>query len=269
MFLNAKWRTTELASAIDRIDRNKLVREFDDARKTAPRRHDRGKKYFVPGHEGRLTGETESKRFEEHLAMAIWRFREARWPRSDGGWFRFLDYQVPLRETHANQGVGKIDLLGITDCGRLLVSELKVAPEVGRGDSPMAALMQGLRYAAVVDANNEAISREASDSHGVPTVSRRRPIVQILAPKAWWRGWFQLKDSTRKKAGQWERKFAALTADIENRLDVAVECLAMDDVGEAQLLDRTSLPTLPAVPTMYPVQLASRSTGDIAPRPAP
>ena len=262
MFLNAKWPTMGLASAIDRIDRNKLVREFDDARKTAPRRHDQGRMYFVPGHEGRLTGETESGRFEEHLAMAIWRFQGMRWPRQGGGWFRFLDYQVPLQETRANRGVGKIDLLGITDCGRLIVSELKVARSDGRGESPMAALMQGLRYAAVVDANNEAISREALDSRGVPAVSRRRPIVLILAPRTWWWGWFQLEDSTRQKAGPWERKFGALTADIENRLGVAVECLAMDDVRKAQLYDRTGEPTLPTMPTMYPVQFgASRGIG--------
>ena len=167
--------------------------------------------------------------------MALWRFRTMRWPRPAGGWFRFLDYQFPLQSTRANRRAGTVDLLGITDGGRLLVSELKVAPAGGRGKSPMAALMQGLRYAAVVDANNEAIGREAVDTQGVPAVSTRRPIVQILAPKTWWRGWLQLEDSTRKKAGAWERSFAELTADIEKRLDVDVECLAMDDVQRTEL----------------------------------
>ena len=119
----------------------------------------------------------------------------------------------------------------------------------------MAALMQGLRYAAVVDANNDVIGREAVESRGVPFVSNQRPIVQILAPKKWWRGWFRLEDSTRQKTGPWERKFAALAADIENRLDVAVECLAMDDVQKAKLYERPGEPTLPTVPTLYEVRL--------------
>ncbi len=119
----------------------------------------------------------------------------------------------------------------------------------------MAALMQGLRYAAVVDANNDVIGREAVESRGVRFVSNQRPIVQILAPKKWWRGWFRLEDSTRQKAGPWERKFAALAADVENRLDVAVECLAMDDVQKAKLYERPGEPTLPTVPTLYEVRL--------------
>ena len=85
-------------------------------------------------------------------------------------------------------------------------------------------------------------------------MSTRRPIVQILAPKQWWRGWFQLEDSTRRKAGAWERSFAELTADIENRLDIDVDCLAMDDVQKAELYQRTGKPTLRTVPTMYAVQ---------------
>lgn len=253
--MNAEWPATDLALAIDGIDRNVLVEEYEDARRAAPRRHDQGRMYFVPGHDGRLRGEAASGRFEEHLAMAIWRLQAMRWPRPAGGWFRILDYQFPLQAARANRRVGKIDLLGITDRGRLLVSELKVAPAGGRGKSPMAALMQGLRYAAVVDANKDAIGREAVDSLEVPTVSTQRPIVQILAPKTWWQGWFQLEDSTRKKAGPWERSFAELTADIENRLDVAVECLAMDDVQKAKLYQRAGEPTLPTVPTMYAVQL--------------
>ena len=46
-----------------------------------------------------------------------------------------------------------------------------------------------------------------------------------------------------------------LAADIEKRLDVAVECLAMDDVRKAELYERPSEPTLPTVPTLYEVRL--------------
>ena len=115
MILKKKWPAKRLALAIDQIDRNDLVNEYRDARNAAPRRHDRGKMYFVMGHNGRLRSDTASGRFEEHLAMALWRFRAMRWPRPAGGWFRYLDYQFPLQEARANRGVGKVDLLGITD----------------------------------------------------------------------------------------------------------------------------------------------------------
>ena len=125
----------------------------------------------------------------------------------------------------------------------------------GRGVSPMAALMQGLRYAAIVDANNGPISREAMDSRGLSNVSQHPPIVQLLAPKQWWRGWFELEDSTRKKAGPWEREFAALAVDIESRLHVTIECVAIDDVEKAKLYQRPDEPTLPTAPAMYAVRI--------------
>ena len=258
VLLDAKWRTTGLALAIDRVDRNALVKEYEETRRTAPRRHDRGKRYFVRGHDGRLSGNTASGRFEEHLAIAIWRLRDVRWPRPDWGWFRFLDYQLPLKDAQGNPGVGKVDLLGISDGGRLVVAELKVARSSGRGESPMDALMQGLRYAAIVDANNDPIGSEVVDRYGVPAVSDEPPVVQLLAPKKWWRRWFQLEDSTRQKAGPWEREFAVLIDEIENQLHVAVECLAMDDVQKAKLYQRANEPTLPTVSTLYVVRPGER-----------
>ena len=60
MLLNAEWPATDLALAIDGIDRNALVKEYEDARKAAPRRHDQGRSYFVPGHNGRLRGDAVS-----------------------------------------------------------------------------------------------------------------------------------------------------------------------------------------------------------------
>ena len=186
--------------------------------------------------------------------MAMWRFRGMQWPRLGGGWFQFLDYQFPLKDARANPGVGKIDLLGVTNCGRLLVSELKVARSTGRGESPMDALMQGLRYAAIVDRNSDAIAHEAMIAHGTSVDSNQRPVVQILAPKNWWRGWLQLEGSTRRKAGQWEREFAALTEDVEKRLGIAVECMAMDDIQKTELYRRPSEPTLVTPPTLYSVR---------------
>ena len=68
------------------------------------------------------------------------------WPCPDGGRFRLLDYQFPLKARQSDAGIGKVDLLGVTDRGRLTVIELKVKPpgDNARGESPVAALLPGL-----------------------------------------------------------------------------------------------------------------------------
>ena len=253
--LDAAWRTTNLALHIERVGRRALVKEYADARRDAPRRHHRGKRFFVDGHDGRLSSNRTSRRFEEHLAIAIWRFRDVRWPRPDGGWLRYLDYQFPLKEALANEGVGKVDLFGITDDGRLLVSELKVPPSgKGRGDGPMDALMQALGYAAIVEANREEIGKEALDVFGVSSNVDEAPVVQILGPKDWWRRWFLLEDSTRRKAGPWEVRFGELVQDITDRLGIVVECVAMDNASKAAVSGLPSEPTLQRMPAMSEVR---------------
>ena len=194
------------------------------------------------------------------MAIAVWRFRDARWPRPNGGWWRCLDYQFPLKAEQADAGVGKVDLFGVTESGRLVVSELKVAPTGrGRGKGPMDALMQALGYAAIVEANSTTIGREAMDVFGVPSISEEPPMLQILAPGDWWRRWFLTVDSTRRKAGPWEVRFGELVEDIRDRLGIVVECVAMDRV----LMDRESKtalsgppaePTLRSAPTMSEVR---------------
>ena len=88
-----------------------------------------------------------------------------------------------------------------------MVIELKVKPkgENYRGDSPAAALMQGLRYAAIVEANIKVIAGEAKrhpgDRFKDVTIVEESPIVQILAPKSWWRGWLELRLARLPDAG--------------------------------------------------------------------
>ena len=93
----------------------------------------------------------------------------------------------------------------------------------------MGALMQGLRYAAITDANLACIANEATKRFGAK-IERKPPIIQLLAPKAWWLGWCGLSGLTRKVAGNWETEFAQLIGDIESRLDIVVECIAFDDL---------------------------------------
>ena len=231
------WRTITrgLAEAISKIDLDDLSRAYEELRRRAPGRQDVGITYFM-GHEGRLSTRRDNRgsrscRLEEHLAIALWRMGGF-WPSASADRLRLLDYQFPLfAGRHDKVRMRAVDLLGVTDRGKLTVIELKVKTKANqkRGDSPMAALIQGLRYAAIVDANRAAIAEEVKNIFG-EEVSEEPPIVQILGPKAWWRGWLQLPSSTRKAAGRWEQEFVRLACDIEKRLGIVVEFVALDDV---------------------------------------
>ncbi len=236
ILFNASWHTTGLSKSISKINRGILYREYEELRRCAPRRSDRGKRYFVDGHDGNLLTMGGSNRFEEHLAIAIWRIKGL-WPRPGRGRFRLLDYQFPLKAHQSDKGIGKVDLFGITVDNRPMVIELKVRPQQdnSRGESPVAALMQGLRYAAIVEANQDAIAKEVRDICNVKIV-KAPPIVQILAPEGWWHGWLELHGSTRKAAGCWEPEFAKLAHDIEGQLGVVVECVALEDFSHADIV---------------------------------
>ena len=254
ILFNGGWNTKGLSETISNVDRNALFEEYEELRRCAPRRSEC---YFI-GHDGRLSTESRgSNRFEEHLAIALWRLKGC-WPRPDGTRFRLLDYQFPLKAQRSDSAVGKVDLLGVTDQGRLMVIELKVKPQVknSRGECPAAALMQGLRYAAIVEANGGAIAAEAAHSFNVNIVGES-PIVQILAPKAWWRGWFELGNSTRKAAGRWEPEFVKLARDVEKKLGVVVECLALDDLHHADITSGADgkWPQLGRATALYPVRI--------------
>ena len=145
--------TKDLAGSIEGINVDALCAEYDRLKEAAPSRSARGKRYFV-GHDGRPQAKYPGRPSEKHLAIALWNL-EVRWPRDDIGWMCLLDYQFPLKASKSDTGLGEVDLLGATGEGRLVVIELKVLRKNdSRGDTPLLALMEGLRYAAVVHANH-------------------------------------------------------------------------------------------------------------------
>ena len=258
ILFNKKWPTTALSKAISEVGGDSLSREYEKLRRCAPRRSERKKCYFVE-HDRKLSTEAPSNRSEEHMAIALWNLNKC-WPSLGGGRFRLLDYQLPLKVRQSDKGIGKVDLLGVTDKGRFMVIELKAKQkgENNRGDSPAAALMQGLRYAAIVEANLEVIAAEVESRLGDRfkdvTIVEESPIVQILAPKSWWRGWLELGASTRKAAGRWEPEFCKLTRDVEKRLGVAVECMALDKLADIAYGPDGKTPQLNRVPALCPVR---------------
>lgn len=251
ILFSRRWPARGLEDAIASIDADALSAEYVALRENAPRRAQSGKSYFV-GHTGIASGAGASNRLEEHCAIALVNLGR-RWPRPDGGWFQLLDYQIPLKARQADTGIGKIDLLGITDSGRLIVVELKVESESGgRSDAPPAALMEGLRYAAMIEADLDAVAVEAEQRFGVK-VARLPPIVQLLAPKAWWRRWLELPAT-----GDWGPPFTELAMGIAAKTGVSIVCMALDDVEVSYGLDGQA-PRLASIPDIHAVCLSDAS----------
>ena len=179
--------------------------------------------------------------------MALWN-ESKEWLLTDESVFFMLDYQFPLRASSSDKGIGEVDLLGITNRRRLMVIELKVKPDGvnSRGDTPAAAMLQGLRYAAIVQSNLGSIAREMKQKFEA-SIPNEPPIVQVLAPEDWWNGWIGLEGSTRRAAGNWEIAFRKLAKDIEVRIGITIECASLNvkrgrvsfnDEGQPKL-DRT------------------------------
>ncbi|MCY4532729.1 MAG: hypothetical protein OXC84_10440 [Gammaproteobacteria bacterium] len=241
-----------MAGAIDGIDVDALCREYDELGAVAPSRPDRDKCYFV-GHEGRPRAKTPGHPSEKHLAIALWRLGTLR-TRADVTQIPLLDYQFPLKAARSDRGLGEVDLLGATAEDRIAIIELKVKRRDGtRGESPVHALMEGLRYAAVVHANIGAISAETRHLFGVD-LSDRPPIMQILAPEDWWGGWLDM-GRTRRTAGPWESGFLELATHLEARLGIAVQCASLEAAGLADIAWDACGPLLPHPPTVSGVAL--------------
>jgi hypothetical protein len=254
LLFNRDWSATGLGHAIDKLDPVQLVEQYCGLRKKASRRSCSGLPYFV-GHEGVPGGEGDSNRLEEHTAIALQNLG-GDWLLPDGGKFRLLDYQVPLKARREDPAVGKIDLLGVNQDGRLMIFELKVSPKLsGRGDAPPTALMEGLRYAAMVEADVEAIEEEVLQSFGI-RLSWRAPIVVILAPLKWWRSWVEVA-----AAGNWTPSFARLIATLEAKLGIGITCLALEDVA-VSMGGNGQPPGLERRPKLYPAPLSRASVSN-------
>ena len=142
---------SQFAAYTEQIDIEALHTDYHNLVHAAPRRHERGKRYFV-GHTGRTKGDPESKRREEHLAIAIYNAsRENRLLAAlpDGRPLTILDYQTPLKTQRNDRGVGKVDLIGVIDGDLLCVIELKIhSSRNALSDTPLRAVLEGFAYCA-------------------------------------------------------------------------------------------------------------------------
>lgn len=219
--MTGRWPAGRLDQAIAGLNIAALAVEYRSLREAAPQRSARGKKYFV-GHTGSTPSGSSSNRREEHLARALCADGiPLPWP--SGGVVRLLDYQVPLKARQNDAGIGKIDLMGVTTGGQLVVVELKVdGANGGRSDPPLAAFMEALRYAAIVEANRVTIADEAKTAFHVTASDKLPPAILLLGTNAWWHSWLEARS-----AGPWTAVFVRLLNDIESELGIPARCLAI------------------------------------------
>ena len=216
------WNATGLDRALEAVDLPALRKEYVSLRDKAPSRSSRGKKYFVE-HDGVPATTKLSNRREEHAAIALCNLRR-HWQLPSGTGFRLLDYQFPLWSSRQDKGIRAADLVGVTDQGRLIVAEFKLeGKDGGRGDAPGLALMEALRYAAIIEANLGAIAAEASKRFGIG-VQQAKPQIQLLATQEYWRRW-----KACEAAGSWQAALATLITGIESSIGIPIDCLALDD----------------------------------------
>lgn len=233
-----------------------LVSEYLHDQAIAPRRPDRQKQFFVEGHAGLPASGAATNRLEEHLMLALFGAHRqgGSLDRPGGDRLRVVAYQVPLKARHSDPA-GKVDGIALLDDGTPCLIELK-APN-GRGDSPLRALLEGLSYAAVIQANRAAFDAELAKLHPDAAVGARLAVL-VLGPEAWWQAW-----GSCRPAGDWTAALNELSLGLANQLELTIAFAALvgckrSDLtlglngaapvlpGIARLADVPGLPALPS-----------------------
>ena len=86
-------------------------------------------------------------------------------------------------------------------------------------------------------------------------VSDAPPIVLLLASEDWWCGWCDTLRPTRSEPGQWEPKFLELSAQLQVRLGIVIECIALQGIGLVDVTWDAHGPRLDKTPPMHRVRL--------------
>ncbi len=207
-----------------RLNVLKLERYYMELFNQAPKRAGRRKDYFVDGHNGITSSGSYSNRSEEHLAVALFNATKKGkdFSLADGQKLYFLDYQFPLKARQSDKGVGKVDLFCAIENNIPAVAELKVAGKNGQlGDTPLKALLEGLAYCAIVEANLEAIAREAKARFNI-NLKTGKPDLIVMAPHDYWSNYLN-----KSAAGDWVTTLSKLVEEIKNRLKINTHFLSL------------------------------------------
>jgi hypothetical protein len=225
--------------AAERINGEALAEMYQQEVANAPKRYDADKKFLV-GQKGTVARGGKTGKPHEHLSVALVnRFRSAGegldLPMAPAG--DTLDsfaYQVPLkvRQSDPDKRIGKVDLIGAIPENRLAIVVLKyVPPSATRGstgDTPLRALLEGLAYTAIVQANRTEILGEIEAAYG-RKLSEDPPTLIILGNTRYW-------ELCRKREAQrgaaWINQMERLADEIDSHLDITVSYLGIKLQGD-------------------------------------
>lgn len=213
-----------------------LAMGYHTLRADAPRRK---QPFLSANRKGVAPVDNTARRFEERLAMALFNQRKIAF--ENGSVLRILDYQFPLKFIRSNHGIGKVDLLGLNEEGRLAIVELKVA---GNREDRRVALVEGLIYAAIVEANLKEIAAEVTALHGY-YVETARPAIFLLAPAGFWS-----PPRCQPPVADVSRLVTAVAAQIP----IDISLLSLEGADLSDLGAGGSRPTLSRNATMSPVR---------------
>lgn len=245
----------------------------------APRRHEAGKKYFV-AYNSRLASERRPGRDNEHLSLAL-----VEHCRRGGGGLAlpdeagsvdFVHAQVPLKsaaedkakgDSDPNKGLGKIDLLGTDDSGRLVVAKVKyLAPSAtrgGTGDTPLRVVLEGLACTAIASVNRVALQEELNEKVS-RTLADAEPILMILGSPRYWE---LCRRREAQKGAAWIKEMERLAKEIEEACGVTVSYAACQLEGDPGWSYPEGSPVLDAAPKI--VRAWEYGAGRVRPKARP
>ena len=217
-------RISRFSTAAKNLDIAEICEDYAELRSAAPQRFKHGKTYFVASHNGIPSSGESSNRREEHLAIAMYNASRSgkQFELPDGRNLEVVDYQTPLKAKQSDRGVGKVDLFGVVDKTLPTVIELKIEGQNGGySDTPLRALLEGLAYCAIVEANISAITEEASSKFGL-SLSATRPILTIMAPEEYWSRYLE-----NTSTGSWLPELVRVIDSLKGQLKLEVRMVAL------------------------------------------
>lgn len=243
--------------AAERLTGEGLAEMYQQEVANAPKRYDSDKKFLV-SQKGVAPRGGKSGKPHEHLAIALVnRFRAAGegldLPAAPAGdTFDSLAYQVPLkvRQSDPDTRIGKVDLVGCVPENRLALAMLKFVPPTATrgstGDTPLRALLEGLAYTAIIQANRQEVLAEIDEAYG-RQISEEPPVLILLGNTRYWE---LCRKREAQKGAAWINQMERLAQEIDENLGIEVRYLGMKLQGDPGWEYDEDKPTLVGTPVL-------------------
>ena len=229
---------TTFCDVAKNLTSSELASRYNETLNNPPSRHLENKRYFIETHNGIPSSNKESNRREEHLALALYHTSKS----SDGlslpssKTLEIIDYQTPLKASNQDKGIGKIDLLGITNKSSfkssLSIIELKIHGKNNNlADTPLRALLEGLAYCAIVEDNIVDIKEELLERFDIKLSDAPLSLI-IMATSEYWEGYL-----THQKVGKWLPELNRIIRDVKETLNINVSMIGIKNADFTMGLD--------------------------------